>query len=183
MATSIPIWANPLTEPKRQYKFILNISGIPAYVIKTVDRPSPTIGEVTHDFLIHQFKYPGKITWGDISVTMADPIDPDMSRKLLSLIKNAGYVYPGDFSPSPSDPNYYRKSLGKANMIDQIGQVTIDTMNTEGETIETWKLNNVWVKSVSYAQATYGSEELIELQMALSYDWAELESFTPITDS
>jgi|TARA_R110000824_G_scaffold263_4_gene1384 hypothetical protein len=183
MATSIPIWANPLTEPKRQYKFILNISGIPAYVIKTVDRPSPTIGEVTHDFLIHQFKYPGKITWGDINVTMADPIDPDMSRKLLSLIKNAGYVYPGDFSPSPSDPNYYRKSLGKANMIDQIGQVTIDTMNTEGETIETWKLNNVWVKSVTYAQATYGSEELIELQMALSYDWAELESFTPITDS
>ena len=183
MATSIPIWANPLTEPKRQYKFILNISGIPAYVIKPTDRPTGTVGEATHEFLIHQFKFPGKVTYNPINVTMVDPIDPDMSKKLLAFVRNAGYVYPGDFSPSPSDPNYYRKSLGKANMIDQIGQVTIDTMNTEGETIETWKLNNVWVKSVTYNQLTYGSEDLVELGLELSYDWAELESFTPITDS
>ena len=183
MATSIPIWANPLTEPKRQYKFILNISGIPAYVIKAVDRPTVTVGEATHDFLIHKFNYPGKITWNEIAITMVDPIDPDMSRKLLAFVKNAGYVYPGDFSPSPSDPNYYRKSLGKANMIDQIGQVTIDTLNSEGATLETWALNNVWVKQVTYQQASYGSEELVELGLQLKYDWAELESFTPITDS
>tara|TARA_R110000824_G_scaffold263839_1_gene452667 strand:- start:1315 stop:1866 length:552 start_codon:yes stop_codon:yes gene_type:complete len=183
MATSIPIWANPLTEPKRKFKFILNISGIPAYVIKTVDRPVITVGEASHEFLIHKFNYPGKVTWNDINVTMVDPIDPDMSRKLLAFVKNAGYVSPGDFSPSPSDPNYYRKSMGKANMIDQIGQVTIDTLNSEGSTIETWKLNNIWVKSVTFAPMSYGEEGLVELTMALRYDWAELESFTPITDS
>jgi hypothetical protein len=73
--------------------------------------------------------------------------------------------------------------MGKANMIDQIGQVTIDTLNTEGATVETWKLNNVWVKTVTFAQMTYADEGLVELTLALVYDWAELESFTPITDS
>ena len=180
MATAIPVWANPLTEPKRRFKFILNIAGIPAYVVKTTDRPSVTVGEETHEFLVHNFYFPGRVTWNEIAVTLVDPIDPDISRKLLALVKNAGYVFPSDFSGSPSDENFLRKSLGKANFIDQLGQVTIDTLNTDGETIETWRLNNVWVKSVTYNQMSYSDEGLIELGLQLRYDWAELESFTPV---
>ena len=178
MATSIPVWANPLTEPKRKFKFILNIAGIPAYVVKTTDRPSVTIGEAQHEFLVHNFYFPGRVSWNEISINLVDPIDPDVSKRLLDLVKNAGYVSPSDFSPSPSDPNYQRKSLGKSSFIDQIGQVTIDTLNTAGETIETWKLNNVWVKSVTYNQMSYADEGLIELGLQLRYDWAELDSFS-----
>ena len=178
MATAIPVWANPLTEPKRKYKFILNIAGIPAYVVKTTDRPTVTVGETKHEFLVHDFKFPGRVTWNDISINLVDPIDPDVSSKLLALVRNAGYVYPGDFSATPGDPNYLRKSVGKANFIDQLGQVTIDTLNTAGETIETWRLNSVWVKSVAYNQMSYSDEGLIELALTISYDWAELETFS-----
>jgi len=94
------------------------------------------------------------------------------------LVRNAGYVYPGQFSPSPGDENYQRKTLGKSNFIDQLGQVTIDTLNTAGETIETWRLNNVFVRSVTYNQMSYSDEGLIELGLQLRYDWAELESFS-----
>tara|TARA_R110002020_G_scaffold14313_3_gene50803 strand:- start:2453 stop:2998 length:546 start_codon:yes stop_codon:yes gene_type:complete len=179
MATSIPVWANPLTEPKRKYKFILNISGIPAYVVKTTDRPQVSVGEAKHEFLVHDFYFPGRVTWNEISVTLVDPIDPDVSSKLLELVKTAGYVNPGDFSPSPSDPNYQRKSLSKSSFIDQIGQVTIDTLNSDGETIETWKLNNTWIKSVNYNQMSYSDEGLVELNLTVRYDWAELETFAP----
>tara|TARA_R110002020_G_scaffold15902_2_gene56624 strand:+ start:540 stop:1085 length:546 start_codon:yes stop_codon:yes gene_type:complete len=178
MATSIPVWANPLTEPKRKFKFILNIAGIPAYVVKTTDRPTVTVGEAKHEFLVHDFKYPGRVTWNDINITLVDPIDPDVSKKLLEIVRNAGYVYPSDFSPSPSDPNYQRKSLGKSSFIDQIGQVSIDTINTTGDTLESWKLNNVWIKSVAYNQMSYSDEGLIELQLTITYDWAELDSFS-----
>lgn len=179
MATAIPVWANPLTEPKRKFKFILNLAGIPAYVVKTTDRPSVTVGEAQHEFLVHNFYFPGRVTWNEISISLVDPIDPDVSKRLLDLVRNAGYVYPSDFSGSPSDPNYLRKSLGKSNFIDQLGQVTIDTLNTAGETIETWRLNNVWVKSVTYNQMSYSDEGLIELGLTISYDWAELETFSP----
>jgi len=179
MDTAIPVWANPITEPKRKYKFILNIAGIPAYVVKTTDRPQVTIGETKHEFLVDDFKFPGRVTWNDINIALVDPIDPDVSRKLLQFVKNAGYVYPGEFSPSPSDPNYLRKTPGKANFIDQIGQVTIDTLNSKGQTIESWKLNNAWVKSVTYNQMSYSDEGLVELGLTVTYDWAELESFGP----
>ena len=97
---------------------------------------------------------------------------------MLEIVRNAGYVYPSDFSPSPSDPNYQRKSLGKSSFIDQIGQVSIDTINTTGDTLESWKLNNVWIKSVAYNQMSYSDEGLIELQLTITYDWAELDSFS-----
>ena len=79
---------------------------------------------------------------------------------------------------SQSRSYHLRKSVGKANFIDQLGQVTIDTLNTDGETIETWRLNSVWVKSVTYNQLSYSDEGLIELQLSISYDWAELETFS-----
>lgn len=179
MATAIPVWANPLTEPKRRFKFILNIAGIPAYVVKTTDRPAVTVGEAQHEFLVHNFYFPGRVTWNEISVTLVDPIDPDVSKRLLDLVKNAGYVNPSDFSGDPNDPNYLRKSLGKSAFIDQLGQITIDTLNTAGETVETWRLNNVWVKSVTYNQMSYSDEGLIELNLGIRYDWAELETFSP----
>ena len=178
MVTSIPVWANPLTEPKRKFKFILNIAGIPAYVVKTTDRPQVSVGEAQHEFLVHNFYFPGRVTWNEININLVDPIDPDISKRLLDLVRNAGYVYPGQFSPSPSDENYQRKTLGKSNFIDQLGQVTIDTLNTAGETIETWRLNNVFVRSVTYNQMSYSDEGLIELGLQLRYDWAELESFS-----
>ena len=178
MATAIPVWANPLTEPKRKFKFILNIAGIPAYVVKTTDRPQVSVGETQHEFLVHNFYFPGRVTWNEININLVDPIDPDISKRLLDLVRNAGYVYPGQFSPSPGDENYQRKTLGKSNFIDQLGQVTIDTLNTAGETIETWRLNNVFVRSVTYNQMSYSDEGLIELGLQLRYDWAELESFS-----
>jgi hypothetical protein len=179
MATAIPVWANPLTEPKRRYKFILNIAGIPAYVVKTTDRPQVSVGEAQHEFLVHNFYFPGRVTWNEINVSLVDPIDPDVSKRLLDLVKNAGYVNPSDFSGNPNDPGYLRKSIGKAGFIDQLGQVTIDTLNTAGETIETWRLNNVFVRSVTYNQMNYSDEGLIELGLQLRYDWAELETFSP----
>ena len=109
MATAIPVWANPLTEPKRKFKFILNLAGIPAYVVKTTDRPSVTVGEATHEFLVHNFYFPGRVTWNEISISLVDPIDPDVSKKLLDLVRNAGYVYPGQFSPTPSDRDWETK--------------------------------------------------------------------------
>jgi len=179
MATAIPVWANPITEPKRKFKFILNLAGIPAYVVKTTDRPQVTVGEAKHEFLVHDFYFPGRVSWNEISINLVDPVDPDVSRKLLDFVRNAGYVNPGDFSPSPSDPNFLRKSLSKSKFIDQLGQVTIDTLNSEGSVVETWKLNNVFVKSVTYNQLSYSDEGLIELGLQLRYDWAELESFGP----
>jgi|TARA_R110000824_G_scaffold62527_13_gene165523 hypothetical protein len=173
---AVPIWSGPLREPKRKFKFVLNLNGIATYTIKTTNRPQISIGEAKHEFLVHDFYFPGRVTWNEISITLVDPIDQNNSKRLLDFIKNGGYVNPSDFDPVPGGDNYQRKSLSKAAMVDGLGEITIDTLDSKGSVIETWTLKNPWIKSVSYADMAYSDEGLVELTMALRYDWAVLTS-------
>ena len=51
-------WADARLEPKRQHRWLLNLDGIDAFVIKTVQKPSFSVSETTHQFFGHQFYYP-----------------------------------------------------------------------------------------------------------------------------
>ena len=54
-------WANITSEPKRKYRFILNLAGIDSWVITKVDRPSFNVTESEHTFLIINFTIPVKL--------------------------------------------------------------------------------------------------------------------------
>ena len=107
-----PVWS-PIAEPKRKYKFLLNINGIPTYTVKTTDRPTVSVGEAKHEYFVHDFYFPGRVTWNEISVTLIDPVDTNTSKKLLDHIKNSGYVPPSDFSHTPGDDTFLNRTLSK----------------------------------------------------------------------
>ena len=173
-----PIW-EARTEPKRKFKFVLNLGEIPAYTVKTTDRPTITVGEAKHEFMVHDFYFPGRVSWNEISVTLIDPIDENTSKKLLDFIKSGGYVMPNDFNENVGNPNYLRKTLTKLAFQDAMhGDVSIDTLNSEGKVVETWALKNSWIKSVNYNAMGYAEEGLVELTVGLRYDWAVLTSYT-----
>lgn len=48
-------WQTTDVEPKRGYRFILSIPGFPQYIIKSVKKPSFTIGKTPHQYLNHTF--------------------------------------------------------------------------------------------------------------------------------
>jgi hypothetical protein len=43
------------------------------FYAKTAEKPSFALGEATHSFLNHTFKFPGRVTWNDVTITMVDP--------------------------------------------------------------------------------------------------------------
>lgn len=172
MAT--PIWS-PTTEPKRKYKFLLNIAGIPTYTVKTSDRPQQTIGQQEHKFLAQSYKFPGQVVWNDISVTMVDLIDVDAGKVLYQAIKASGYVAPSEYDMSDSSsPDYYRRTPSKRNAVNSLGNVTIDMLDSDGKVVEEWKLHNVWIKDVNNNGVSYEDEGLVDITMQLAYDWAIL---------
>ena len=40
---------------------------------------------------------------------------------------------------------------------------------------ETWKLKNAWIKSINFGSLDYSSDELITIEVTISYDWCEVE--------
>ena len=146
-APALPIWASDAAglDPKRSHRFILNLSDVPAYFVKTTGAPTLSISATAnHQFLGHKFKFPGNATWNDsIDVTLVDTIDYNMARKFTDYIRTAGYIYPSQWNEDSTNPQFFRKTISKAKF--PFKQIRIDRIDSEGVMYEQWVLNNCFI--------------------------------------
>lgn len=173
-------WSEARTEPKRKFRYLLYFAGMPQFIAKTVSKPSFQVGSSTHSFLQHNFNFPGRITWQDVSITIVDPVQPDATQSLYSIIKRAGYVLPPDVAGSAEG----KKTITKADMVAALSEVRIDTIGPGGanDIVESWTLNNVQITSVNFDSLDYSSDEILNVQIGLKYDWADLNVEHQIPD-
>ena len=71
-------------EPKMKNRFIMEIDGIPAYLIKTMARPQVTFEAVTLDHINVKRYVKGKATWQPITVSLYDQSFQVEHNQLLS---------------------------------------------------------------------------------------------------
>jgi hypothetical protein len=164
-----------LKDPKRKFRFTVEIQGINAaaggaaiWYAKTVSKPSFQIAAAEHKYLNHTFYYPGSVSWQDVSLTLVDPVDPDMAATLSEMIEVAGY------SP-PTDSNSLT-SMSKAKAAGALGTVIITQIDSDGAPLETWTLWNSFITELKYGDLEYGGDDLTEVSVTLKYDWARLET-------
>ena len=157
-------------DPKRKFRFKIRFDGLMAdqtvvWWAKTVGKPSYTITESEHSFLTHKFYYPGRVEWGEIEMTLVDPVDPfSAAAQINALVEASGYIMPG----SPSD----LRTMSKGKSVAAIGNIHIDQIDAEGNTIESWELKNPFIKSAKFGDLDYTGDELTEISLSLRYDWA-----------
>tara|TARA_R110000823_G_scaffold314972_2_gene445180 strand:+ start:312 stop:851 length:540 start_codon:yes stop_codon:yes gene_type:complete len=170
-------WADARLEPKRAHRWLLNLDGIDAFVIKTVTKPSFSVSETAHSFFGHQFYYPGQVTWNTVAVTLVDPIDPDTSLMLYNKLRLSGYDIPDRLLREPLRPGLFTPSkaeatdaLGGKVKLRQIG--TVD--DVPNQVIEEWQLFNPWILDVNFGSLDYASTDMVEISMTLRYDFAQL---------
>jgi len=166
-------WNLPNIEPKRKFRWLLYFAGMHQFIIKSVTKPSFNIGSSTHNFLQHQFNFPGRVTWQDVSITLVDPVNPDATRTLYEIIGAAGYVLPQNVLDGPAG----KATISKAGMVANLGNfIRIDQIAAtgEGQILESWRLNNPQLTSVNFDGLDYGSDEALNISVGIKYDWAEL---------
>jgi len=164
-----------LKDPKRNFRFTVEFQGIQAaqggamlWYAKTAVKPSFQVAEATHKFLNHTFYYPGSVTWQEVSVTLVDPVDPDMTATLSDIVVQSGYTPPTDATSL--------STMSKAKAAGALGTVIITQIDSDGNPLETWTLWNSWVKEVKYGDLDYTNDDLTEMTVALMYDWARVET-------
>ena len=74
-------------EPKLQNRFLLDIDGIPAYLIRTTGRPSVTFGEVVLDHINVKRKLKGKANWENITMDLYDPVTPSGAQAVMEWVR------------------------------------------------------------------------------------------------
>lgn len=176
----MPFWTKDhsgdttLRDPKRKFRFIVNFGGIGnssgnAWYAKSATKPSFQVGAAEHKYLNHTFFYPGSVTWQDVSITLVDPVDPDVAATFSDIVIQAGYTPPTDAVGIDSFA-----TMSKAKASTALGVVTVIQIDSNGEHLESWKLYNSWLSEVKYGDLEYGGDDLTEVALTLKYDWAML---------
>ena len=166
-----------VTNPKRAFRFKITVGAFSDTAIgsdlgtnvvfwaKTADKPTYTLGETTHNYLNHTFKFPGRVTWNDISITMVDPGgEKGVAFALTKILNESGYVVPTDASQF--------QTISKTKAVGGLGEVLCQQLDDEGAVLESWTLNNSFIADVSFGNLDYGSDDLTEYSMTIRYDWA-----------
>ena len=145
-------------EPKRAHQFVLEVEGIPAYLVKTSAKPSLSNGEIALDHINVQRYVKGKSVWNTISVSLYDAIVPSAAQAVMDWVRL--------HHESATGRDGYKSMYQK--------QVDLLQLSPLGEVIEKWTLKNAFITESNFGSLDWSSEDVVMIEMTLRYDWALL---------
>ena len=74
-------------EPKLKNRFIMEIGGIPAFTIKTAQRPQITFEKVELEHMNITRNIKGKGKWQPMNLTLYDPIVPSAAASVMEWVR------------------------------------------------------------------------------------------------
>jgi len=169
-------WTQGTIDPVRKYRFRISTPSSFALTThwwwaKSVDKPSYSFNTSEYQLTNHKFKFPGVLTWDDISITIVDDNTDNIGNRAHALLNNLGYIY-----TDPSQTSGHGDAgAKKPEFAGSITDLVIEQLDGKGETIEEWTLEGVFVKGVAFGQLSYSDDELVEIKIDISYDYATLK--------
>ena len=146
-------------EPKQANRFILYMDGVPTWMIKGVSAVSLTQGEVILNHINVLRKVKGKSVWGDVTMTLHDPISPSGAQVIMEWVRLSHESVTGRDGYS----DFYKKDL------------TINALGPVGDVVAEWVLKGAFVKDANFGEYNWDTENTaINITMTLAIDYAIL---------
>lgn len=146
-------------EPQLQNRFVMNIDGIPAYLIRSVNAPGYT-SEVVTLFHINSYrKLRGRVTWNDLTLNLYSPIVPSAAQAVMEWSRLA-----------------YESGTGRAGYSDFYKKdISLQVIGPVGDIVSQWDIYGAFP-----TQATFGTFDAatggapVEIGLTLAIDYAIL---------
>jgi hypothetical protein len=146
-------------EPKMKNRYVMDIDGIPSYMIKASARPSINFETITMDHINVKRKLQGKGEWQDITITLFDPIVPSGAQAVMEWVRLGHESITGRRGYA----DFYKKDI----QIYMLGPV--------GDKIEQWTLKGAFLTTVNFGDLSFDSNEPASIELGIAYDYAILE--------
>jgi hypothetical protein len=145
-------------EPKRKFRWLLQIDGIDAYVMKTAARPKATFEETVVDYINTKRYLSGKMSWNTLQVTMHDPIAPSAAMKVMDWLRLNYEIATG--------------RMGYATMYKK--DVALKMLDPYGIVVEMWDIKGAWAQDIDWGDLDYVSSDNAEITFQMRFDSAQL---------
>lgn len=146
-------------EPKMKNRFIMEMNGIPAYLIKAATRPTIQFEVVTLDHINVKRKLKGKGEWQDITMTLYDPIVPSGAQAVMEWVRLS-----------------HESLTGRAGYADMYKKrIDCYMLGPVGDKIEHWVLIGAFINQANFGDIDWSSNDPASIELTISYDHAILE--------
>ena len=145
-----PQWPADLAAPITEQQTI--------YLVKTAQMPSTAMDEVTINWQGFDWKFAGKHTYTDVTITF----NVDLEAKVRLLFEQ--------WSNLIHNPNTNFYSTHNVHMKDQ----RLQMVGYEGKTILEFLLHDAWPKEVGQIAVDYSSTEVATFDVTFTYSYHEL---------
>ena len=146
-------------EPKLKNRFIMNIDGIPAYLIKTANRPSIQFDEVVLEHMNVTRYVKGKGKWQPIEITLYDAVVPSAAQAVMEWVRLSHESVTGRDGYS----DFYKK------------EVTFQLLGPVGDVVEEWILKGCFIESANFNDVDFAASDPVDITLSLKYDYAVLQ--------
>ncbi len=145
-------------EPKLQNRFLMDIGGVPGYLVKKIARPAIAFNEVTLDHINMKRKIKGKGNWENITCDLYDPVTPSGAQSIMEWVRLSHESVTGRDGYS----DFYKK------------EVTISTLGPVGDVVEEWRLKGAFVLNANFGDMDWSSDAPANISITIAMDYAIL---------
>jgi hypothetical protein len=147
-------------EPKMKNRFIVEIDGIPSYLVRVANRPTIQFETVVLDHINVKRKLKGKGDWQDVALTLFDPIVPSGAQAVMEWIRTSHESLTG----RDGYAEFYKKD------------VDFYMLGPVGDKIEQWKLKGAYIQQANFGELDWSNAtDPATIEITLTYDYAILE--------
>ena len=146
-------------EPKLSNRFIMEIDGIPAYLVKTTGRPNITLNEVALDHINVKRYVKGKAEWQQLTVTLYDPIVPSGAQSVMEWVR----LHHESVTGRDGYSDFYKKDI------------TFNMLGPVGDKVEEWTLKGAYISNANFGTIDWSVNESADITLTLRYDYAILQ--------
>ena len=145
-------------EPKLQNRFIFYIDGIPAYLVKSADKPKYVAEEVVLDHINVKRKVKGKSDWTPISCTLYDPVTPSGAQAVMEWVR----LHHESVTGTDGYSDFYKKDI------------RFNTLGPVGDVVEEWICKGAYVTNAEFGSGDWTSSSPMEISLTIAMDYAIL---------
>jgi hypothetical protein len=146
-------------EPKQANRFILYMDGVPSYLVKGVNAVTVSQGEVVLNHINVYRKVKGKTTWGDIQLTLFDPITPSGAQSVMEWVR----LHHESVTGRDGYSDFYKKDL------------VIDILGPVGDIVGEWIIKGAFIKEANFGDYNWDTESsAINITMTVAMDYCVL---------
>ena len=146
-------------QPKQQHRWIMYLEGVPAFTIKAASRPTLSINKVTLDHINLKRQIAGKAEWGDINITLYDPIAPSAAQAVMEWVR----LHHESVTGRDGYTDFYKKDI------------TINVLGPVGDKVEEWTLKGALITEANFNSLDWSSDEPLMIELTLAMDYAILQ--------